>query len=243
MGAGASVDGGAPAEGAADGRSRYFCHMCRRPFSSGHQAANTRCPHCGESFVEHVEEFRYAGGGGNAIRVIHRDAGSRGAERDRMDMSEDQRRRLFNAAALLQLLEAHLREELLALERAVRDSENGKAPGALTDLAKYTFLKNTKVGTDDICAQPSCPICNEDFALSEQVLQLQCSHIFHESCVLPWLEMKHNCPICRCDVSDRLPTLSEIQELTETEIRQRMRWHNHEPRLSKDRYTIFTMTV
>ena len=32
--------------------------------------------------------------------------------------------------------------------------------------------------------------------------QLPCSHLFHENCVFPWLEMKQTCPICRLELDN-----------------------------------------
>lgn len=185
-----------------------------------------------------MEEFRFHSGGAAVPLPLVRRDGPRpsrgGLETD--DLSEEQRSRLFHAAALLQLLEAHLRDELQALERAVRTQESNKVARSLTDLEKHTFVKSAVVTTEDLCSQPSCPICSEDFTVGEQALQLQCSHFFHDGCVVPWLELKHNCPICRCEVSDRIPTLPEIKELTIAEIRQRILWHGEVPAQTEDRY-------
>lgn len=31
-------------------------------------------------------------------------------------------------------------------------------------------------------------MCKEDYALGESVRQLPCNHLFHDSCIVPWLE-------------------------------------------------------
>lgn len=31
-------------------------------------------------------------------------------------------------------------------------------------------------------------MCKDDYALGESVRQLPCNHLFHDSCIVPWLE-------------------------------------------------------
>ncbi|KAL4468787.1 hypothetical protein ABPG74_005290 [Tetrahymena malaccensis] len=44
-----------------------------------------------------------------------------------------------------------------------------------------------------------CAVCLVDYTSGDQVLQLNCStqHHFHKECILQWLDIKSNCPICR----------------------------------------------
>lgn len=52
----------------------------------------------------------------------------------------------------------------------------------------------------------SCPICREDFSLRSdsgqpsELLCLPCNHQFCPSCVIPWLEQRNSCPLCRCEL-------------------------------------------
>lgn len=50
---------------------------------------------------------------------------------------------------------------------------------------------------------PQCVICCADFEVSERLSRLPgCGHLFHDSCVMQWLERASNCPICRCDLPE-----------------------------------------
>lgn len=41
-----------------------------------------------------------------------------------------------------------------------------------------------------------CPVCKEDYCVEENVRQLPCNHLFHNDCVVPWLEQ-----VCTAHVS------------------------------------------
>jgi hypothetical protein len=46
----------------------------------------------------------------------------------------------------------------------------------------------------------TCTICLHDFQTGETVCWAkvrECNHIFHEDCVVRWLEYRDDCPLCR----------------------------------------------
>lgn len=45
----------------------------------------------------------------------------------------------------------------------------------------------------------TCGICIEDFSSSvgAELLRMDCSHIYHRDCMLPWLAKSNTCPTCR----------------------------------------------
>ncbi|KAJ7956528.1 E3 ubiquitin-protein ligase RING1 [Quillaja saponaria] len=42
-----------------------------------------------------------------------------------------------------------------------------------------------------------CAICKDDINVGEQAKQLPCSHRYHEDCIIPWLNIRNTCPVCR----------------------------------------------
>ena len=45
-----------------------------------------------------------------------------------------------------------------------------------------------------------CVICLDDFKVRDKIFTLPCNHIFHKTCIQPWLSTNHNCPLCRVDI-------------------------------------------
>jgi hypothetical protein len=50
-----------------------------------------------------------------------------------------------------------------------------------------------------------CPVCQCPFETNDVVTQTSCRHNFHLDCLLPWLEKRRTCPICRADLVVRTP--------------------------------------
>jgi len=42
-----------------------------------------------------------------------------------------------------------------------------------------------------------CSVCYNGFNKGEKIRRLPCKHIFHDSCILPWLDTHVSCPNCR----------------------------------------------
>lgn len=47
-----------------------------------------------------------------------------------------------------------------------------------------------------------CSVCWDDFKLDEPVRKLVCEHLYHEQCIIPWLQLHGTCPICRKSLND-----------------------------------------
>ncbi|TXG53083.1 hypothetical protein EZV62_022252 [Acer yangbiense] len=42
-----------------------------------------------------------------------------------------------------------------------------------------------------------CVICLEEFSKGGEIVMIPCSHVCHRNCIVKWLEMALNCPVCR----------------------------------------------
>ena len=197
MGAGASFDV------SNNTHEEYFCHSCRRAFGiSNPLAGNMICPFCSHSCIEEIGSFDPYVSRPNIA-----------------NMTAEQSTRLNNAALMLRILEHQLRRELEGIQSSLARSEATSCKTKALAKAALSTLKIVPIDVEMLCSQPSCPICSEDYSVGEKVTQLPCSHVYHKLCVSDWLEMKETCPICRFDISNRIPTVAEIQELSDEELK------------------------
>ncbi|KAL5725689.1 hypothetical protein ACHQM5_008805 [Ranunculus cassubicifolius] len=45
-----------------------------------------------------------------------------------------------------------------------------------------------------------CAVCKDEISTEEQAKQLPCSHFYHGECILPWLNIRNTCPVCRFEL-------------------------------------------
>ena len=45
-----------------------------------------------------------------------------------------------------------------------------------------------------------CIICLQEISLYENVILIDCGHMYHKNCLLEWFKKRKNCPICNFSV-------------------------------------------
>jgi len=80
-----------------------------------------------------------------------------------------------------------LMEQISSLEEDTRQG----LPQEMIDKVKK--MKMGKSGQD-------CTVCSDTFRRGEKIRKLPCRHIFHDKCLMPWLEQNTTCPNCRFDL-------------------------------------------
>ena len=86
-------------------------------------------------------------------------------------------------------------------------------------------LKTLIITEQDVKNKLSCAICQEEFKVDEEVLELPCEpqkHYYHNShseCegILPWLQKNNTCPICRFEFPKKEVEEDEIESPMEIE--------------------------
>ncbi|XP_060762188.1 E3 ubiquitin-protein ligase RNF126-like [Neoarius graeffei] len=62
-------------------------------------------------------------------------------------------------------------------------------------------LPTVQITEEHVGAGLECPVCKEEYTEGESVRELPCSHLFHNDCIVPWLEQHDTCPVCRKSLS------------------------------------------
>ncbi|KAF0684787.1 Aste57867_23302 [Aphanomyces stellatus] len=90
---------------------------------------------------------------------------------------------------LYALLTTFLDVPALQVQEEVRYLVTTTAPSSAARMRHSTFGCEADCGLE-------CPICLDDVD-TDDVLQLQCGHTFHRSCVGDWTRHHYTCPLCR----------------------------------------------
>jgi len=50
--------------------------------------------------------------------------------------------------------------------------------------------------------EEDCAICLDKLIINKKEKRLLCGHIYHKDCILPWFQIKFNCPLCKMSFED-----------------------------------------
>ncbi|KAJ9141308.1 hypothetical protein P3X46_031856 [Hevea brasiliensis] len=53
----------------------------------------------------------------------------------------------------------------------------------------------------------TCVVCLEELEEDDDLIELPCSHLYHEDCIVKWLLSSHLCPLCRYQMPTEQPRL------------------------------------
>lgn len=89
-------------------------------------------------------------------------------------------------------------EDLLEQIAETTSSRRGAPPAAVSFVKNLPRLVISKehLKHDSI----SCAICKDFLLVGVEVNQLPCLHLYHPTCILPWLSARNSCPLCRYEL-------------------------------------------
>ncbi|KAK9088525.1 hypothetical protein Scep_027607 [Stephania cephalantha] len=83
--------------------------------------------------------------------------------------------------------------QLAILESAREEPKFVPASKSAIDKLEKVVLEVDAI-SDGCC---DCRICLEELKVGAEATRMPCSHMFHPSCIVEWLETSHVCPLCR----------------------------------------------
>ncbi|GJN03848.1 hypothetical protein PR202_ga21334 [Eleusine coracana subsp. coracana] len=61
-------------------------------------------------------------------------------------------------------------------------------------------LDSAVVAAGDEGEGEECAVCRDGVTAGQRVKWLPCSHLYHDECILPWLQVRNSCPLCRFEL-------------------------------------------
>lgn len=125
------------------------------------------------------------------------------------------------------------------LEHVTQSDQRVPPPASRSSIDALPTIKILK---KHVRADSTCAVCREDFELGSQVRKLPCKHLYHSDCIVPWLEQRASCPVCRQElIGQRLGNECNGQNLW-GQIRSR-RWSRRWSRREETPTTTTTTTT
>ncbi|KAL1531444.1 RING-type E3 ubiquitin transferase [Salvia divinorum] len=90
-------------------------------------------------------------------------------------------------------------EQLQSLGDAVGHESKGLSENAISKLRRSgsSFKAKSSKKKEEIV---ECTICCAEFNNGDRVITLHCKHFYHSECIIKWLQINKNCPVCQREV-------------------------------------------
>ncbi|KAI8434465.1 hypothetical protein MSG28_012484 [Choristoneura fumiferana] len=190
--------------------ARFFCHRCNVEFEDVLQ--DYRCPYCASGFIEQLESeaesSALSGDDFSDADMSNLDDSDDLAQSNSHPMLSDlaflmsggrpryRHQKSVKGAADVPCACRHLDATVRMLHCALLGQLENAGPPPLPR-EQIAAIPSEALTPEQAAANTSCSVCWENFQIGEMVSRLQCDHIFHSTCIEPWLQLHATCPICR----------------------------------------------
>lgn len=175
----------------------YWCHLCKCEFSKIYvEDTDIRCRDCGKTFCEEIVSSNNDDHPSQYTPFVVNEAQSR--------------RRLNETSPILDMLQslisfnedAHM-ENIISYLMANDPNKYGNPPASQEEVKKLRKVTVDEINKEEIRKMSSehlCSVCKDDYEMGQNLIQLPCTHLFHDDCILPWLKERNSCPTCRYEL-------------------------------------------
>lgn len=212
---------------------KYWCHLCRKEFFKVDLPnIDVACSYCGNTFCEIIENddtnndlhpinfhpyvlnnsaisnnnnISNNNRNNNALRRRHRIIehifSSRNILRPRYS------RNLLDFIMNFAMIQNYNDDIDNIINQLMLNDTNkyGNPPAAKNAIEKLEKCKISDEKLKEFGIENSCAVCKDEFVIGQECLLMPCKHRFHGDCLLPWLNERNSCPVCRYE----LPTDDE----------------------------------
>lgn len=77
--------------------------------------------------------------------------------------------------------------------------------------AAVDLLPTININLGHIISDSHCAVCTEPFEANALARELPCKHLYHSNCILPWLQIRNSCPVCRYELAADMAEMDEFE--------------------------------
>ncbi|XP_031269022.1 RING-H2 finger protein ATL78-like [Pistacia vera] len=99
----------------------------------------------------------------------------------------------LNVIPLVVIIKAEICEEDAISDAATRSINDQVVHPVPASQSSIEALKRTKI----VGFSKQCVICLEEISIGSEATCMPCSHVYHQDCIVNWLEKSNLCPLCR----------------------------------------------
>lgn len=71
-------------------------------------------------------------------------------------------------------------------------------------------LPTIEINLDHVKSDTHCAVCTEPFEANAVARELPCKHLYHSDCILPWLQQRNSCPVCRHELPSEVADMDGL---------------------------------
>ena len=201
---------------------KYWCHLCKKEFSHIYENDDIKCTFCGKTFCEIIENEDTSNSSHpinfepfilnnsnyqNNLNNTQNENG--GNQRHNINSLNRRAENLRNRANhIVELLTNYIFiqnnndniDNIISHIMLHDTNKYGNPPAAKKAIENLKKYKINEEKIKEFGFENSCAVCKDEFNIGEECLSMPCNHNFHKDCIIPWLNERNSCPVCRYEL-------------------------------------------
>ena len=217
---------------------KYWCHLCKKEFSHIYENDDIKCTFCGKTFCEIIENEDTSNtshpinfepfilNNSNSQNNLNNSQNENGGNhRHNINSLNRRAENLRNRANhIVELLTNYIFiqnnndniDNIISHIMLHDTNKYGNPPAAKKAIENLKKYKINEEKIKEFGFENSCAVCKDEFNIGEECLSMPCNHNFHKDCIIPWLNERNSCPVCRYE----LPTDDkDIEEMKKRKLK------------------------